>query len=155
MQWYKVLAEDYLRQSKLDYLIIRPTGLRNGEEATSFTISQGDKIEGCINVATVGRLTVDTLLDPWIRPNTSLECLTSDEQAKQPYQYIQGMYHLQPENDNQKKIVNHKIPARLVYSSFWAVLLTATYLGFRFARIYLPWKRFMNYFSRLIGRGNI
>jgi hypothetical protein len=154
MQWYKVLVEDYLRKSKLTYLIIRPTGLLVNEESTSFTISQGDKVSGQINVGTVGKLTVDTLLDSWIPSNTSYECFSTIEQIKTPYEYFQGRYGLRAETENEKKLVNHKTATRVVMTALWTMLFTAGYFGFKYGKNHINWERVMNILKRLVGRGN-
>jgi hypothetical protein len=155
MQWYKVLVEDYLRKSNLEYLIIRPTGLVMNDKPTLFTISQGDKIEGKIHVATIGRLTVDTLLDPWIPSNTSFECLTSADQIGKNYEYVEGNFHLRKETDEERKLINHLIPCRIVAISLISVVLVSGYFIDYYTRKYLNLKIIIKYFKRLIGRGNI
>jgi hypothetical protein len=159
MQYYKVLVEDYLRSSGLEYLIIRPTGLVMEENPTGFIICQGDKIEGKIHVSTVGRLTVDTLLDPWIPSNASYECLSTVEQMKTPlpYQYIQGNYHLRPETELERKYIDHLVPCRIVKVSFFLLIVGFSYLFFTYVRYLkvVPLTRIINYIKRLIGRASI
>lgn len=147
-QWHRVLVEDYLRKSQLDYLIIRPNKLKFETEPTAFTISQGDKLEGEINVSTLGRLVVDTLNDPWIPACTSYECVSTPDQLKQSYQYIQGLYHLHSETTPEKRLPNHKVATRLVLSAFWSIIFSMGYLVFRFGKKF-NWSKFTKFIMRI------
>lgn len=113
--YYKHKVENVLRQSGIRYLIIRPTQLYPGDQPTAFTLDQGDRIEGFITPATLGKLAVDTLLDHWIIPNTTYECSSFPKQMGQPYIYIKGQYsNLKPDNSDllSKRDIDHLTPVR-------------------------------------------
>lgn len=156
ISYYKAIVEDYLRLSGLVYLIVRPTSLVMNENPTAFVISQGDRINnGKIHVSTIGKLTVDSLLDPWIPCNSSYECFSTNEQMKNltPYQYSQGYYRIKAETEQEKKYVNHVFPIRII--QFFALggftLLLNGFLGY--FRI-ISWWRVLNYLRRLVGLRN-
>jgi hypothetical protein len=154
VQHYKNLVEDYLRKSSLYYLILRPVELVNTEETSAFTLNQGDKLEGKINIATVGRLCVDTISDPWIPNNTALECVSSSEQFKQPYEYKQGNYHFKPETEKDKKVFNHKAASRIVMSVLYSTALFSLYLAYKNAKNLKIWYRIMNILGRMLAMGS-
>jgi len=148
MQWCKVIVEDLLRKSGLKYLIIRPVGLNRDLNAkeTGFTLDQGDKIEGMINRSTVGRLTVDTMLDKHIPDNTSYECISYEQDLKKDYNYVNGEIKLKPETEEEKKLIDHLFPARVVeYSVYLAISFSI------FSIFYMAGK---NYLARRIGLRN-
>jgi hypothetical protein len=153
MQHYKVVVEDYLRKSGLNYLILRPVGLLVTDETTAFTLCQGDRVEGQINIATVGRLCVDTISDPWIPNNTALECISSKDQFKQPYEYKQGNYHFKPETEKDKKVFNHKAASRIVMSALYSSALLSLYMAFKHARKLKIWYRIFNILGRMLATG--
>ena len=96
----KYKAEKLLRESGIKYLIIRHSKLLSNDLPTAFTLDQGVELKGCISSATVGQIAIDTTLDPWIMPNTSLECTSNHNQIRQDYQYFNSIYtHLRKDND--------------------------------------------------------
>ena len=77
---HKANAENYLRRSGLNYMIVRPGGLRVGyedEPPTNYTLGQGDNISGMITRPTVAKLTVDSLLSNNIADNVTFECAST------------------------------------------------------------------------------
>jgi putative NADH-flavin reductase len=107
-QLNKAQTEYYLRNSGLNYLIVRPGSLKVSDKPSQYTISQGDALTGHINTQTVGKLAIDTLLDPWIPTNTTYECISYDQQCNQGYKYIQGAYRLKSDTDQDKQAVSEK-----------------------------------------------
>jgi hypothetical protein len=133
MQWWKVMAEKCLRDSGMNYLIVRPVGLiidkEKEFEKSAFTICQGDTVEGKIYRSTVGSLVVDTLLDENIPNNTTYECITYDNQFKQPYIYENGSIVLKADTEEDRKVIDHIWPKRIVKILFYTIF-TSLNLGF-------------------------
>lgn len=152
--YYQNVVEDYLRKSDLYYLILRPVELVDNDEASAFTLCQGDKLEGKINISTVGQLCVDTISDPWIPKNTSLECVSSYQQLKQPYEYKQGNYHFKPESEKDKKVFNHKAASRIVISVLYSTAFLSLYLAFKHAKSSKIWFRIVNILGRMLANGS-
>jgi hypothetical protein len=129
MQWWKVMAEKCLRDSGMNYLIIRPVGLIIDKEKeytkSAFTLSQADTVEGKIYRSTVGSLVVDTLLDENIPNNTSYECLTHENQFNKPYLYEKGSIVLKAESEEEKKVVDHIWPKRIVLTLGYSLIILA------------------------------
>jgi phage anti-repressor protein len=129
-QWNRVRVEEYLRKSSVKYLIVRPGQLIEGNEAHDFSINQGDILNGKINVQTLGRLAVDTFLDPWIPENVTYECITDEKQNKEKYSYVQGRFRLYEDSEKDDKKCNsvaHVRACRLVEFSFFFILSTAAF----------------------------
>lgn len=59
----KSLAESWLQTSSLDYTIVRPGGLQNGDMSHQGQLSQGKEVHGLINRSEVARLTHQLLDD--------------------------------------------------------------------------------------------
>jgi hypothetical protein len=152
MQHYKAVAEDILRKSGLKYLIIRPVGLDKKRGLSAFTLSQGDKVQGLISIETVGRLSVDLVLDKNIPDNTSVECVSYSEQFNQPYNY--NISSLHSETEKEKEFIDHVKPCRIVLFSFGTSIAFFMYLSFWLQRHYNILGIFFFYLDRLIGRGN-
>jgi hypothetical protein len=120
-QWNRVRAEEYLRNSGVRYLIVRAGDLVTGNDCHDYTINQGDKLEGSINIYTLGKLAVDTFLDPWIPENVTYECVTYDKQQKEKYSYVQGRFRLHQDTEKDKKQCNslaHVRACRLIKCAF-------------------------------------
>ena len=129
-QWNRVRAEEYLRNSGVKYLIVRAGHMVTGNDAHDYTINQGDKLDGKINVYTLGKLAVDTFLDPWIPENVTYECVTSDKQQKEKYSYVQGRFRLHQDTEKDKTECNsvaHIRACRLVKFGFFFVLSTGAF----------------------------
>lgn len=61
---WKAKAENYLRKSGLDYIIVRPPALRGNENdmvLTDYLIDQGDKVTGHMSRRTLGKLVNDLM----------------------------------------------------------------------------------------------
>ena len=139
MQWTKYLAEKCLTDSGMKYLIVRPVGLvldfPKELAPTEFTLSQGDTIEGKIHRSTVGKVVVDTMLDKKIPDDTTFECMTKDNQFLKPYNYIDGSIKLRGDTEEDKRLVDHIVPKRIVLSliySFAALLGISTFFLARY-----------------------
>jgi len=59
----KSLAESWLQSSQLEYTILRPGGLKDGEISQSGKLSQGKEVHGLITRSEVARLTLKLLTD--------------------------------------------------------------------------------------------
>jgi hypothetical protein len=154
MQHFKAVVEDILRKSGLKYLIIRPVGLDQKMGLSAFTLSQGDKVEGLISTETVGRLSVDLILDKNTPDNTSLECLSYPNQFNLPYEYNVGI-SLHSESEKDKEFIDHIKPCRIVLFSLGTTVTFFMYLSFWLQKNYNIVRNFFSYVERLIGRGNI
>jgi hypothetical protein len=151
MQWTKVQIEDYLRKSGLNYMIIRPVGLLPVEKPSAYTLSQGDKVEGKINIPTVGNIVADALFDQWMPPNVSFECISEGGQFNEPYAYTKGSHHLRSETDEEKKLIDHVWPTRIITVSLWTIFISSVYLSYklsrRYANLWKFWSVIKNMFS--------
>jgi hypothetical protein len=129
VKYYSNLAEDYLRKSGLDYLIIRPVGLIASEKAIAFSIYQGENVTGHMNTASLGRIAVDTLLDVWIKPCVTFECVSQPDQINGPYYYIQGSYRLRDDYKG-KEVVSFRANRRLVIIFYFSGFMGVSYYLF-------------------------
>jgi len=132
LNWHKVIAEDLVRKSGINYLIVRPVGLSKNIDLkeTGYTIDQGDRVEGMIHRSTVGRLIVDTMLDPNIPDNTSYECISYAQDFQKEYSYTNGGFKLRCETEEEKQKVDHIIPKKVVLLSiFMAISFTFYMVG--------------------------
>jgi uncharacterized protein YbjT (DUF2867 family) len=136
----KARCEEHLRKSGLSYLIVRPTNLKESDKASQYAILQGDNAEGQITIPTVGKLAIDTLMDPWIPANSTYECISYGNQPSEPYRYTQGIYKLKPDTEKDKQAVTEKrfIKAgRVIKFGLFLIFLSC---GFAFA----AYKKYIN-----------
>jgi hypothetical protein len=153
----KAIIEDNLRKSGINYLIVRPSQLIINNETNAFTLSQGDKACNCtkIRTGTVGRLIVDTMLDPWIPNNTSIECITTKDQINQEYEYQQGRYRIRKENESEITLRNHSLYLRLFKLSFISLLTLTLIFGVRFIKRKNVLVKIAKFFNKFLSRGGI
>lgn len=152
-QSHHACTEDYLRTSGLTYLIVRPGELVPGDNAGNYSIHQGDNRHGSVNTATVGRLVIDTIIDPWIPANTSYECFSLDLHKNNEYHYVQGTHKLREESENDRRPVNHKTATKVMMSLFVSLFFTSAYLSYTFGRSYVNTQTFKALIRRLMGKG--
>ncbi len=149
--FYKYKAEKLLRESGIRYLIIRPTNLYPGDQATAFTLDQGDRLEGYITPATVGKLAVDTALDHWVFPNTTYECSSIAKQMGQPYLYIHSQFNILKEDNIEslsKREIDHVTPVRAMKVFVMMSLGAAVYSMYNLTKRMLRKKKLnINIFS--------
>ncbi len=142
--YYKYKAEKLFRESGIRYLIIRPSNLYPGDVATAFTLDQGDRLEGYITPATVGKLAVDTALDHWVFPNTTYECSSIAKQMGQPYTYIQSQFNILKEDNIEslsKREIDHVTPVRAMKVFVMMFLGAAVYSMYNLTKSVLKKKK--------------
>lgn len=155
IQSNKSRVETYLRNTNLNYLIIRPVDITIEDEATNFVLTQGDKTSGHINASTVGMLTVDSILDPWIQENTTFECSSNKKYAANGYEYLQGKYNLRTDRIEDKKYIDHIFATRLIMAGMTGLFLTMAYVAYKQGKKHMKWEKFFHFLKRMVGRGGI
>ena len=142
---HKFICEKIIRESGIKYLILRPTVLHPGDKATAFTLDQGDRIEGLITSATVGRLAIDISLDHWILPNTTIECSSIRNQLAEPYKYINSQFNVFKQDNceaEKKREVDHVTPVRASIAFIIMCLGAAVYSSYYYIKMISTKKRY-------------
>ncbi|KAL4453351.1 hypothetical protein ABPG74_017558 [Tetrahymena malaccensis] len=129
---YKVYGENALRESGLNYIIVRPGGLvgtQKDTKQTDYTIEQGDRSSGRITRATVARIIVEALQAQNLPKKLTFECYSTKQQLSQEYKPFNGS-NLQPDNESSIVRANHvqaKRVVNLVLLSLIAISLAFLY----------------------------
>lgn len=130
--------ESSIKSSGMDYLIIKPGTIIEEDKLMGFTLTEGNSASKReINSATAARVTVDSLLDPWIPSYLTLEAYTSKDQKEERYSYIRGQYKFKSDcKDTTVQLSSHKYSLRtyLIRSTFFAFTSYALYLGYKLAK---------------------
>jgi uncharacterized protein YbjT (DUF2867 family) len=83
--FWKQQAEAYIRQSGLNYTIVRPGGLLNSEERSPLVMAGADSLfEGRIPRSQVAQVCIESLFEPAAR-NKVVEIVTQENGTDKPF----------------------------------------------------------------------
>ncbi|EAS00061.1 NAD-dependent epimerase/dehydratase family protein (macronuclear) [Tetrahymena thermophila SB210] len=133
---YKVYGENALRESGLNYIIVRPGGLvgtQKDKKTTNYTIEQGDRSNGRITRATVAKIIVEALQAQNLPKQLTFECYSTKQQSSEEYQPFNGS-QLKPDDESSIVRGNHVQAKRMI--NLVLVSLLAISLAFLYKRFF-------------------
>lgn len=87
---HKCSAENYLRDSDINYIIIRPLRLIGGRKdyrTSAVCIGQGDKLTGKVSRSCVGKIVQAVLADKNVPSRVTFECINSKERENERFEW--------------------------------------------------------------------
>jgi len=137
LKW-KLAGEEYLRESRLNYTIVRAGGLTNNEEPENIVIAQGDSISGKVSRLSVAHVLIEATFNGEIARNKTIDVIARTKKGEAINNDISGSI-AKLQNDNFVKHRKHKDISLyinivyfllIVFLYYLIQLLTMNYEGF-------------------------
>eukprot|EP01102_Stenamoeba_stenopodia_P021997 TRINITY_DN9010_c0_g1_i1.p1 TRINITY_DN9010_c0_g1~~TRINITY_DN9010_c0_g1_i1.p1 ORF type:complete len:315 (+),score=35.37 TRINITY_DN9010_c0_g1_i1:143-1087(+) len=142
---YKLESERYIRESGLEYTIIRPGGLIDANKVAPSSLSrviqldQGDRISGRITVQDVAEIAIKSLIAPSAR-NATFECIAQNATGRQVSEanndlnaHLDGAFTNIQQDVTELPRISHTLPLIIVWSGialffFWLLRLLSSFV---------------------------
>merc|ERR1712130_164887 len=125
---YKCHAENYLRESDIDYIIIRPlrlVGNKRKYNASAITVGQGDTLTGTISRASVGKVVYAALMDKNIPSRVTFECINTPGMENERFTWE----NIELKPDSKKLLPNEHFEVK---KNYWMTIISTFLFSFFF-----------------------
>jgi len=126
LKW-KLAGEEYLRNSRLNYTIVRAGGLTNNMEPENLVISQGDKISGQVSRLSCAQIMIEATFNGEISKNKTIDVIARTKKGEAINNDILGSISIL-KNDNFVKHRKHKDISLYINLIYFLLIVFLYYL---------------------------